>query len=55
MIAGWKLSLDNFKKLVNKLLKIRKPFLSRILNTIVFLALNAIENWINDVSKDPTL
>ena len=55
MIAGWKLSLDNSKKLVDKLLKIKKPFLSRILNTIVSLALNAMENWINDVSKDPNV
>ena len=55
MIAGWKLSLDNSKKLAGKLLKIKKPFLSRILNTIVSLALNAMENWINDVSKDPNV
>ena len=55
MIAGWKLSLDNSKKLVDKLLKIKKPFLSRILNTIVSLALNAMENWINDISKDPNV
>ncbi len=55
IVAGWRLSVRNSRRLVNKLLKGRNPLLSRVMVSLASRAIDAMEAWINGVSEDPSI
>jgi len=55
MMRGWRLSLKFSRNIVHKLIKTRNPFVSRIMQRLLDKALNAMENWISGIEKDPSI
>ena len=55
MIAGCKLSVVNSKILVRRVIRIKNPLLSRIFSNLASLAIDALEDWISGVEKDPNI
>ncbi len=53
MVAGWKLSIYNSRKLVSKLMKGGDLLTSKVMLRLAFKAIDAIEEWINGISKGP--
>ena len=51
MVAGWKLSAYNSRRLVSKLMKGGNPLISKIMLRLAFKAIDAIEEGINGISK----
>ena len=52
MVTGWKLSVYNSRRLVNKLMKGGNPLFSRIMLRLAFKAIDAMEAWIEVINKD---
>ena len=53
MISGWKLSVYNSRRLVSKLIKGGNPLISRIMLRLAFRAIDAMEAWVDGMSKGP--
>ncbi|RLE41554.1 hypothetical protein DRJ16_06085 [Candidatus Woesearchaeota archaeon] len=53
MISGWKLSVYNSRRLVSKLIKGGNPLISRIMLRLAFRAIDAMEAWVDGISKGP--
>ncbi len=51
MMAGWKLSVYNSRKLVSKLMNGGNPLISKIMLRLAFKAIDAMEEWINGISN----
>ena len=51
MIAGWKLSVYNSRRLVSKLMKGGNPLISKIMIRLAFKAIDAMEGWIDGISN----
>lgn len=51
MIAGWKLSVYNSRRLVSKLMKDGNPLISKIMIRLAFKAIDAMEGWIDGISN----
>jgi len=52
MIAGYKLSIANSKKLANRVISVRNPLLAKIFHNLASRAIDAMEYWISGVEKD---
>ena len=53
IVCGWKLSVYNSRRLVSKLIKGGNPLISRIMLRLAFRAIDAMEAWIDGISKCP--
>ena len=53
MVAGWKLSVYNSRTLISKLMKGDNPLILGIMHRLAFKAIDAMEEWINGISKGP--
>jgi len=51
MVAGWKLSVYNSRRLVSKLMKGGNPLISKIMLRLAFRAIDAMEEWINGIGN----
>ena len=52
IVTGWKLSVYNSRRLVNKLMKGGNPLFSRIMLRLAFKAIDAMGAWIEVINKD---
>ena len=53
IVAGWRLSVFNSRRLVSKLMKGGNPIISKLMLRLAFKAIDAMEKWIDGISKKP--
>ncbi len=51
MVEGWRISLKFSKRIVNKLIRVKNPVITKIFSRLAEKALEAMEYWIEGVSK----